>query len=315
MLNPFHGIVNVAEIEGADAVCRDGTNWTLYIQGARESTSLGDGREAQVRLPDIKFGTWSSDTDLHRAPVRYVTDYGHLDALGCTLLGLVKTASGQIPLPLQDNYELWLLDAGKDALPLALLKSSCDPVESENVEVFRWTAGQAARSSFRPRTEDANAAGIPAADRLTDLVNTAAGPGPGVQWFQRRQDGSGQGLSCSERTADLIGRVLPSMAFPELLLRESWERDSDRDLVRAYLAWQAPWLLALQGLRPESRRRLEKEACKRALLLSELYRTYPSIIDRAAIKAARVEASLRLAAAGSKTQEGSAATTFFVTGN
>ena len=29
MLNRFHGIVNVAEIAGADAVWRDGVDWTL----------------------------------------------------------------------------------------------------------------------------------------------------------------------------------------------------------------------------------------------------------------------------------------------
>jgi len=71
----------------------------------------------------------------------------------------------------------------------------------------------------------------------------------------------------------------------------------------------------LQGLRRNRRSQLEKDARKRALLVSELYPTYPEIVDEAAIKAARVEAKLRLAGSGRKEQEGGSATTFFVTGS
>jgi hypothetical protein len=109
--------------------------------------------------------------------------------------------------------------------------------------------------------------------------------------------------------------VLPSGAFPELLLRESRHSASDRKLVAAYLSWQAPWLLALQGLRADRRRQLEQDARKRALPVSELYPTYPEIIDEAAIKAARVEAKLRLSGSESEEREGTSTTTFFVTGN
>jgi hypothetical protein len=315
MLNPFHGIVNIAEIEGADGICRDGVNWTLYIQGAKEATDFADGVQARVSLPGIKFGTWSEKTGLHRAPVRFVTDYDQLDALGCRLLSLVKNTSEQVPFPLRDLYELWLLEAGADALPLALLESSCDPITPEPAEPLRWTAGQAARSSFRSDQNDTQASHTPAADRLTHQVNAAAGPVPRTQWFHRQPDGSGRGLSCSLGVAYPSGRVLPSAAFPELLLRETRETSIDRDLVRAHLAWQAPWLLALQGLGRSRRSQLEKDACKRALLVSELYLTYPEIIDEAAIKAARVEAKLRLASSGGKEQEGGPATTFFVPGN
>jgi hypothetical protein len=37
MLNPYHGLVQVVEIDGADAVSRDGLTWTLYLQGEQEA--------------------------------------------------------------------------------------------------------------------------------------------------------------------------------------------------------------------------------------------------------------------------------------
>jgi hypothetical protein len=42
MLNPDHGMVNVVELTGADAVSRDCVNWTLYIQGGSEEAADGN---------------------------------------------------------------------------------------------------------------------------------------------------------------------------------------------------------------------------------------------------------------------------------
>ncbi len=43
--------------------------------------------------------------------------------------------------------------------------------------------------------------------------------------------------------------------------------------------------------------------------------TYPEVIDRPALKVARVDARLRLAAIGAQEPEGRGAASFFVTGN
>jgi hypothetical protein len=310
MLNPYHGIVNVVEIEGADAVCRDGVHWMLYIQGGNELERSDDDGWAEVPLPDIKFGTWSRREGLKRAPVRYVTDYDQLDRLGSRLLDAVKSRAGQVPFPHGDRYELWLLD--DTTLPLALLNSGCGASDTVVFNGLTWTPGQAARESFRCSSDPQEALGD--AERLTQLVRKAAGSKPTAQWFLRSDDGSGIGLGCSLNLAGLQGRRLRRDAFPELLLRSAWGSPRDAQLVASFHSWQAPWLLALQTLSPETRRHLETAARLRAVLVDQLYPNYPEIIDQAAIKAARVEAALRRSSED-RADEDAYRTSFFVTAN
>jgi hypothetical protein len=121
MLNPFHGVVNVVEISGADAVSRDGRIWTLYVHGER--ATLEDDPWTGVQTPDTKFGIWSASDGLRRAPVRSSADYATLQSRGLQLLAAVEHNSRRLPFPLVDRHELWLLDA-KTRLPLALLQSA-----------------------------------------------------------------------------------------------------------------------------------------------------------------------------------------------
>jgi hypothetical protein len=302
MLNPYHGLVNVVEVPGADAVSRDGLNWTLYIQGGSEAEPMEDGSLQQVRLPDIKFGTWSARCGLRRAPVRLVTDYEKLDRAGNRLLKALKDSVHALPFAQRDLWELWLLDR-QQGLPLGLLESACHRADRYPDAPRSWTPGQRARATFaHPETGDQ------AAERLARQVNDAAGS---VCWFLRAEDGSGR----EPDAGTAFPRQLPPDAFPELLLREQWPRQAETELVRAYLAWQAPWLLALQHVSRATRARLEAWACRQALLLEELFPTYPEILDPARIRVARVEAALRRSA-----DKGSAAgapdgSAFFVTGN
>lgn len=85
--------------------------------------------------------------------------------------------------------------------------------------------------------------------------------------------------------------------------------------MRDYLVWQAPWLLALQSVTSSVRAWLETEACKNALLVEQLYRTYPDVVDCSVLKAARVEATLRKSAGETGVKDEKTTTTFFVTGN
>jgi len=312
MLNPYHGIVNVVEIEGADAVCRDGVNWMLYIQGGTELARSDEGVESQVPLPDIKFGTWSRMAGLKRAPVRYVTDYDQVDWLGSRLLEAVKSRSNGLPFPHGDKYELWLLD-GASAQPLALLASVCDERDAGAVDPIAWNPGQAARESFRRTGKHTRS--VDEATQLARLVRAAAGSAPAAQWFLREdRGGGGTGLSCSRDLPELRGRRLRRDAFPELLLRSDWSSQEDSALVSDFHAWQAPWLLALQTISRATRSWLERAARARALLTDQLYPNYPEIIDPGVIKAARVEAALRRASQGRPSEDPSR-TSFFVTGN
>ncbi len=69
MLNPFHGVVNVVQVPGADAVSRDGVHWNLYIQGDSEAVACADGSRHQVALPDVKYGSWSAAIPARRPMV------------------------------------------------------------------------------------------------------------------------------------------------------------------------------------------------------------------------------------------------------
>jgi len=311
MLNPYHGIVNVVEIEGADAVSRDGIHWMLYIQGGTELEQSDGGSRTDVPLPDIKFGTWSRREGLRRAPVRYVTDYEQLDWLGSRLLDAVKGCADRVPFPHGDKYELWLLDADM-MMPLAALHSGCKASDATTISSITWTPGQAARESFRYSRDPEEALGD--ADRLAALVRKAAGEKPTAQWFLRTDDRGGIGLGCNRDLAGLQGRRLCGDVFPELLLRSEWESQNDAELVAGFHTWQAPWLLALQTLSRQTRRRLETAARLRAMLVDQLHPNYPEIINQAAITAARVEAALRRSS-DQGVEDDPTRSSFFVTGN
>jgi len=122
MLNPFHGVVNVVESQGADAVSRDGVTWNLYVHGDRESVTE-NGQQYQVQTPDIRFGTWTDAEGLSRAPVRSVGDYDSIELRGLQLLDGIKRNTAKLPFPLADRWELWLLGAAS-RLPIALIGSA-----------------------------------------------------------------------------------------------------------------------------------------------------------------------------------------------
>jgi hypothetical protein len=132
-----------------------------------------------------------------------------------------------------------------------------------------------------------------AGEYLTRHINKRAGELPRAQWFRRKPDGSGEGLPGINLDIGLEGRRLPDSAYPAYFLREDDGSEPHRQLIEDFLAWQAPCLLLLQNLNAPARRHFERLATSRALGVDKLYRLYPVILDEAAIKAARVEATLR----------------------
>jgi hypothetical protein len=198
---------------------------------------------------------------------------------------------------------------------LALLRSSCDEADTRVAESARWNPGQAARRSFRSQVLAGRVEESSHADVLARRVNEAAGRPLRTQWFERDASARGIGLACSGPNVGLERRILGADAFPELLLRDAWDSAEDCRLVANLLAWQAPWLLALQTLSRSIRERLEPAACKRATLTAQLYPTYPEIVDPVAIRTARVEARLRAASGDAHGPEDQSGAAFFVTGN
>ena len=90
----------------------------------------------------------------------------------------------------------------------------------------------------------------------------------------------------------LLGRRLPMEAFPPLLLASAGHDGTHSDLIADFHAWQAPWLLSLSRLEPDTRQQLEGQARQQALAVEKHYRLYPEIIDQSGIKATLEEAML-----------------------
>ncbi len=292
LVNPFRGILSVVETEAADAVSNDGIHWALYIHGQHELAQLNDGTQRDVALPDVKYGDWSLRGGFKHAPIRNVVDHRRLDAIGAQLLAAVKFAAEQLPFPLRDHYELWLLDT--QAQPLALLNVAVHAHERETPGNLHWRPGEAAKADFtstHPLLADAG--NVRAGQWVEDLVNQAAGTSPTAQWFQRDAKGAGHGLDGICIDAALLGRHVPADAFPRLLLATTWATPQERALLEEFLDWQAPWLLQLQNLTDTQRAHLEQIAVRRAGAVAHCHQLYPHVIDEDRITAARVEARLR----------------------
>lgn len=266
LLSPYRGTIQVVETANADAVSRDGVRWSLYVHGAWEEVAFDDGGIGQVQLPDIKFGSWSRESGLQRAPVRNVTDYAAVDHFGSELLEAVKGGVDRLPFPLADCFELWLLD--HEGRPIALLESRCEDAGLDEVRGRGWDLGQQARGRF------GQIGGDP--ELVARTVNGQCAEVPMARWFRRREEG---------------------VVLPELpLVVDGLAEGRARRAVEAYLAWLAPSLLQLQGLSPETRRRLETQACRQPFEVARQIHLYPELLDRERLSAALVEARLREAA-------------------
>jgi hypothetical protein len=293
LLNPFRGVISCIRYESAEAVTRDGLRWDIYVSNDRLLEGMDTGR--RVQISDIRYGSWSPETGLKRGPLYPSDEFNYLEHLGATVYEHLLDVHERIPFPLQDRFELWLLD--REARPLALLDSAVRREDMELDQCAEWRAGQACRQSFTSTAADR--LGLEPGDKgvvaayLSRHINACAGPAPAAQWFERLPDGSGAGLAGIGLASGLRGRALDGGEFPPLLLATHPQDAVHRQLYNDFQRWQAPWLLALPILDRQTRERLEVEACTRPLLVAQQYRLYPEIIDTTAIRTARVEAMLR----------------------
>lgn len=292
MLNPFHGVMSIVKIPLADAVSTDGINWILYVWDEELLGAEGE-TDTPVEVPDIKYGTWSPGEGLRRAPVRSTQDYSLIQAKGDALLAAIKAHLPQLPFPLQDRFELWLLDSA--GLPLALVDSSADVPAGDSDTTVRWNPGRCCRAEFfAPELDSGQQAVLrdtSHADALATRINAGEGTGRRASWLVRDAQGGGEFLGQGGTEAEAR---LERKWFPPLLLRAHWEDPLTEQLVRAFHVWQAPWLLLLDHLTRNERAALEQLACRQAKRVAEQYRLYPEVVDGERLTAARVQAALDL---------------------
>lgn len=293
LLNPFRGVISCIRYQSAEAVTRDGVRWDIYVSNDR----LLDGMDTQrrVQTSDIRYGSWSAQTGLKRGPLVPSDDFKYLEHMGAIVYEHLLKVHGRVPFPLEDRFELWLLD--QEARPLALLDSAVQEEDMELEQAAEWRTGHECRRTFTSAVSghlklDSGAEGA-LAIYLARYVNAGAGDPPAAQWFERRPDGTAVGMAGINLEHTLVERKLDAGDFPPLLLAPRPGDATHQQLYGDFQRWQAPWLLALPDLDRETRARLESQAGASPLLVAQQYRLYPEIIDVATIRAARVEARLR----------------------
>lgn len=276
-LSPYRGMLHVVDVGHALAYTVDGDRWDARMRN----------RDGQL----WPVGTWVGSNLL-------------FDPEGSSALSAAVQERPQLPFPLADNTELWLLSKS-DTAPLALLQTRRTVPGIEDPGDCAWRPFLLEQADFHAQclqTRDAHRPGqacpLPHREVLERQVNDAARPPAAAQWFVRQADGSGRGLGGSRLVPGMRGRKLDKASFPELLVDENWQHDIERQLVREYHEWNAALLLTHLDLSESTRRRLEIAACRRPGKLLEIFRLIPEFVDRAHLEVALVQARLALAASG-----------------
>lgn len=281
-VNPYRGVVQIVETDEVTAHSFDGFTWHL-----RADDGFGWVRPT---------GIWVDGQGLIA---------GHCGNL-VDMLPALETRPA-LPFPILDTQELWLLDK-ESGRPLALLACDRASVAHHERPDGEWHPFALSHTGFRSETlsrREASEPGTPPRHRdvVARLINQAARPQPVAQWFQRNQAGEGTGLSGLRVPAEWRDRQLPPDAFPELLVRESWNSRLEKSVIADYHAWLAPLLLCWPRLSDDTRARLEIQACTQPQALARIHRLLPRMLDAPRIHAALVAARLEQAAFGANSHE------------
>lgn len=282
MLNPYRGIFSCIRYLSAEAVTADGVHWDIFVS----NDSLREGIDSHVDLQtsDIRFGKWSLESGLRRGPMYPSEDFQRMEQMGEVVYRHLLKFHSQVPFPLADHCEHWLLDS--QGVPLALIDSALGPDDISSHSAEHWRCGNQCLQEFTSASLGNQDSGQqPAGQWLMQQLEQCTGSSLKSRWFLRLENGDGQALD--------NGACLSSEHFPLLPLRSTGFANQLSRVIHDFIAWQSPWLLQLVNLSDDYRRKLEKLAVAQALMVDKLYRLYPTVIDSSLIKAARVEARLR----------------------
>jgi hypothetical protein len=267
-LPPYRGVAHVVVAGETRAITHNGRYWQIQIEAdslpARLRNQPGPALGRRITL-----GHWQPEAGLDLSHVRHVS---RAEALAMTERLVAELAAAPLPCPLDDRHELWLLD--RSELPLALLNTQREPPN----DVPHGASWQAFCGEY-------GSVDMAIAHALQRAVRHATNGA--MQWFLRRDDGSGQGGMGRHIAADRIGRIVPPVDFPTLTLRDSpWDEESAAVLSR-YLQRLAPRLLMLP-LGDAQRAALEAAAIDQPEELWTFHRAYPRVLNPAAWTAAFV---------------------------
>lgn len=276
-------------MEDARALSLDGVHWEIQVLCEQPEHTWRSSNQGDPVMRYLRFGTWSHATGLRRVPLSPILDLDLLLGASAALTERLPNCLDELPFVPADRHELWLVDS--EGLAFALRASSVTASEAAATRPEPWVASRPSDHSFQ--SSRLSKRGIPAHQdqdprhHATLLERDTAGRPPGVAWLERdpvRADGSPQ--SDHETAGNRPGQS-HAEGLPPLLLREEWTQPADRDLVRDYLDWCAPFLLTLPDLDDAQRDRLEHAARARALEVDALHRLYPKVLNPGLLDAIR----------------------------
>jgi hypothetical protein len=291
-LNPFNGVLQVYQHKTARALSGNGLVWEIQVlsdtpQGLWANTPLSSQQY-------YTFGLWSEHDGLKNVPANPLFDIRGMTRATEALLERLQPTLSELPFPMIDSYELWLLEE-QTRQPIALLLSCRSKREiSLKNKILKWIAAEPGNFSFK--SPHLAQRGLPEDDGynprvhasfLESVVRGRAGSLPQTEWVYRDQQGVGVTCCTSESPQ--------RMALPELPITETGYDAENQPLISDYITWKAPQLLMLPNLSQASRDRLEKLAVAQAEVIGQLWQLYPEIHNKDLLKRARVEAKIRSA--------------------
>ncbi len=285
-LQPFQGTLQVLECDAGRALSLDGVSWQIQIGLLWSSSGWSSFADPVQESGFVPYCNWNAEGQRRMLPLPPQADRALAKEQAEQVLEELDSQRSLLPFAAGDPFELWLLD-DHEQLPLALLDAARQRPAAGGRPAGRWRPFplHGAGGGEYPHPSE-----VPLAERAASLVNRRGGSSPSLQWFRRRPDGSGQGLWGRYLRPDQGQRELPADAFPPALLRAP-EGSAEQELA-AYQSAMAPRLLCLHGLPDALRTRLEQAAWRQPEQVATLYRLYPQVLARDALKVCLVKARL-----------------------
>jgi len=271
LLQPYVGVVQIADFDWARALTLDGVNWSIRYTNNENKTT----RHARYSHDPRVNLTMIVNTEGDQPKMRVIRRHSSNEKLlsdSQRMFDVLKHS--QIPFRAADNYEYWLLDNNDDS-PVALLHS-CLHADHMSLPVppAEWLSIPAAELSIPyPDVNESSDYRLPVNAYLQQIIEDCAGTKPKTAWFNRRIDSD--------------------TYFPPCLIRDNWDSPQNQQISELYLNRIAPRLLMIDGLSHAVRQYLEKKASKYAFDVDTFFPLYPEVLDKRFLKAARVEARLR----------------------